>query len=267
LCLMQVSTGSPIKVIPPEKGDYVGTTFSRDNEQIYFIASWGKNKFRNTLYRVPVLGGTPTKVLDEVDSPITFSPDGKQFAFVRYTRPTLEETSLMVANTDGSGEPKKIASRKNPNYFCVLGPSWSPDGRRIACGAGRTSGRSTETVVEVPVEGGPEKQVTSEIWENVFRVIWLEDGSGLIMAAKEEFFSAEGAQIWFLQYPSGAVRRITNDLSFYGTRSLGLTADSSTIATIQVTESFRVFVTAPNEEEGNAKEIIPRSPKIIFTFS
>src|SRR5262249_19060481 len=150
---------------------------------------------------------------------------------------------------------------------CVLGPSWSPDGRRIACGAGRTSGRSTETVVEVPVEGGPEKQVTSEIWENVFRVIWLEDGSGLIMAAKKEFFSAEGAQIWFLQYPSGAVRRITNDLSFYGTRSLGLTADSSTIATIQVTESFRVFVTAPNEEEGNAKEIIPRSPKIIFTFS
>ncbi len=35
------------------------------------------------LYQVPSLGGTPRRILADVDSPISFSPDGKRFSFVR----------------------------------------------------------------------------------------------------------------------------------------------------------------------------------------
>jgi Tol biopolymer transport system component len=62
--------------------------------------------------------------------------------------------------------------------------------------------------------------------------------------------------VWFLPYPSGQARRITNDLNGYGGISLGLTADSSTIATIQVLTTSGIWVTAPNEDETRARQIL-----------
>ena len=88
------------------------------------------------------------------------------------------------------------------------------------------------------------------------RVLWLEDGSGLIFNAPMGV-NVTGTQIWFLSYPEGKARRITNDPNGYGGSSLGVTADSGTIATIQVRESSRVWVMAPNENESRAKPVTP----------
>jgi Tol biopolymer transport system component len=74
---------------------------------IYYVGLLERSKFVPTLYHIPVLGGTPTKVLDHVSGAIAFSPDGKRFAFVRRNP---EDMALMVANTDGSGEPKQSPS-------------------------------------------------------------------------------------------------------------------------------------------------------------
>src|SRR5438067_8728884 len=137
-----------------------------------------------------------------------------------------EVTQIIVANTDGSGEPVAIAERKSPDFFSELGPSWSPDGKIIACGAGSLTGDGRRTVVGVPAQGGAETRLTSETWTEIGRVLWLGDGSGLITTAKAEQ-SDNGTQIWQLSYPGGATRRITNDLNAYGDVSLGIAADSS----------------------------------------
>jgi Tol biopolymer transport system component len=62
-------------------------------------------------------------------------------------------------------------------------------------------------------------------------------------------------QVWQLSYPGGATRRITNDLNDYGEESLGVAADSSSIATIQSRKDVQVWVAAPNEEESRARQI------------
>jgi serine/threonine protein kinase len=252
LWIRQVSTSSLVRIVAPENGGYLGTTFSPDGEQIYYVAMLEKNGFVPTLYRIPVLGGTPTKVLDLVFSPIGFSRDGEQFAFVRKNQ---DDMALMVANTDGTGQPRTIAVRKQPNGFSTSGPSWSPDGKRIACGL-VTADHST--VVEVPVEGGEPVPIGSEKWANVGRVIWLADASGLIMTAQPGS-SSIGTQVWFLRYPSGPARRITNDLNGYGNVSLGLTADSATVATIQQVNTSSIWITAPNEDESRARQILKTS--------
>ena len=251
LWIRQISTSSLVRLVQPENGGYLGTTFSPDGEWVYYVATLQRNNFVPTLYRVPVLGGTSSKVLDHVWSPVTFSQDGKQFAFVRKTQ---EDSTLMLGNIDGTGEPRSIAVQKGPNGFSTSGPSWSIDSKRVACGMLNGS-EGYSSVVEVPVEGGDPKSIGSERWANVGRVVWLPDATGLIMAAQPEV-SSIGTQIWFLPYPSGPARRLTNDLNGYGEVSLGLTSDSGTIATIQQVNTSGIWIGAPGADESQARQIV-----------
>ena len=263
LWLRQTSTNSLVRIVAPENGAYLATTFSPDGEKIYYVAVLERNNFVPTLYRIGILGGAPVKIMDRVFSAIGFSHDGAQFAFVRRNQ---EDMALMVANTDGSGEPRTIAVTKQSNGFSTSGPAWSPDGNRIACGMYNSTGVGHSTVVEVPVAGGDPRVIGSEKWASIGRVIWLPDNSGLVVTAQPEF-SSIGTQVWFLPYPSGQARRITNDLNGYGEVSLGLTSDSGTIATIQIVNSSSIWITAPDEPEIHSHEIVKTTLPEVVTWT
>jgi hypothetical protein len=61
---------------------------------------------------MPVLGGNPQQLLRDIDTSVSFSPDGKQFAFIRGI-PDKGVFNLLVANADGSGE--KVVTTKSGN--------------------------------------------------------------------------------------------------------------------------------------------------------
>ena len=246
----QISSGSMVKITPDVDGKIGGTTFSRDGELVYY-SQFVKDDSLGTLYRVPTFGTHPQRVMSGVTSPISFSPDGKQFAFVRASG---SESILMTANLDGTGE-QKIATRSLPSFFAFGGgPSWSPDGKRIACGVGSFSGSQSATIIALPATGGSEQPLTGQTWVSVSRVLWMSDGSGLIVAAIPQLVSA-GTQLWHVGYPGGAVRRITNDLNAYGTTSLGLTADSKTLVTIQADRSAQIWVVSPGADASRATQV------------
>ena len=254
LHVRQVSTGSDREIVPPvADASFAGTVFSPDGELVYYNFFDKQKSTLGTLYQVPVIGGRePKKILEQISGIITFSPDGKSFAFTRDFLKT-GDSALMVANIDGSGEPRTLARRGGNDWFSGV-PAWSPDGRVIACGAGTDTGGTHYTVVEVPVEGGAERTIGSYKWNGqVYRLFWLKDGSGLIVNGQEQPTSP--TQIWNLSYPEGAVSRITNDLTEYGTSSFGLTADSSTIVTIITEESTKIWLTSLNEDQSRAKKL------------
>src|SRR5437870_1519436 len=80
----QVSTSSNVQISPPADLSYLGMTFSPGGDYLYYSA-WDKKNPNNpfTLYQMNALGGAARKLVTDIDSVVTFSPDGKQFAFLR----------------------------------------------------------------------------------------------------------------------------------------------------------------------------------------
>jgi Tol biopolymer transport system component len=252
--IKQVLSNSQVKIVGPLNGDYDDSTFSHDGETVYFLGT-DKNNLKGALYSIPTIGGTPPRrILEDIASPISFSPDEKQFAFVRQDL-TRGETSLMIANTDGSGTPHALATRKQPDDFSVNGPSWSPDGKVIACGVGSQKGDLLNATIFVfPVDGSAAREVTQNRWNKIERVVWLADGSGLVADGDASAMSF-GTQIWYISYPDGKVRRITQDLNGYGQASLGVTKDGSTMVAVQVDNSYPIFTFRPGDDPSRAKQI------------
>ena len=124
-------------VVQPAEVLYRGLTFSHDGNYIFYVVQEGNNPIQ-VLYQVPVLGGQPRRLMTNVDSPVTFRPDGTEMAFVRRSRGTGED-SLIVASADGSNE-RRLTTRRGTDFYGIGGPDWSLDGKTIATAAGSNAG-------------------------------------------------------------------------------------------------------------------------------
>jgi Tol biopolymer transport system component len=101
LRLRQLATGMDLEVVPQTGATYWGLTFSPDGSYIYYLRYLSRGEM-NDLLRVPVLGGTSRKLIRGINSRVTFSPDGKYFAFVdveRQSRPL--ELRISTGATSG----------------------------------------------------------------------------------------------------------------------------------------------------------------------
>jgi Tol biopolymer transport system component len=241
-------------VVPPAPFGFFGITITADDRELYYVVK--QNFDAGTLYRTPLFGGTPVKLLERIDGPVTLAPDGQRFAFVRASYPTENESALMVANIDGSGQ-QTLAVRKKPERFAPIfftGPSWSPDGKLIAASVLTTGvdefGGSRSQVIAFPLDGGKEIDLNRDPWPFTAQVQWLPDMSGLLVVAGDN--GATGAKIWWLSYPDGARKQITNDLDQH--RAIGLTADASRFVNVVGTGLSSVWM-APDGDAARAAQL------------
>ena len=244
LWLRQVSTSSNVQINPPADVSYFGLTFSPGGDYLYYVA-WDK-KTPFALYQMPVLGGAARKLVTDIDSVVTFSPDGKQFAFLR-GYPSQGEIAVLVANADGTAE-RKLATH-GLNSDALGDPAWSPNGKVIAYPAESTDANG-KTLFEVQVADGSVKPISSQRWWRVENVAWLRDGSGLVFIARESV--ASPSQIWYLSYPGGEAHRITNDLNDY--LSMSLAADSAALVTVKSEQVSNIWI-APNDDARRASQV------------
>jgi serine/threonine protein kinase len=248
-----LGTGSRVQIVPAAEAYAMNaSTFSADG-YVYYTVSNEANP-RGGLYQVPVLGGTPKKILSRVSQPISISRDGKQIAFGRYhLSGTVDE--LFIAKIDGSDE-RRILTVDEPEWLGGSNPVWSPDGKSVAVAIGSLSKNNltgnnlgmTPTVISVA--DGSRKSVAPSQWVYIGRMAWFNDGSGLVFLAQDQQLSP--AQLWQLSYPEGESRRITNDLNSYELFNLTLTANDSSLIAVQsdlVSNIWSMDVDRPGSEK------------------
>jgi len=126
-----------------------------------------------------------------------YSPDGTKIAFVSRRSGTDE---IWVCTSDGSN-PARLTSMGGP---VVVGPQWSPDGRRIAFFA--TTGPSGSYVAYVidAAGGAPSRLTPSERGLEALPV-WSHDGRSVYLASGR----SGSLQIWKIPLDGGEPMQLT----------------------------------------------------------
>lgn len=234
LWMRHVATDSNVRIIAPAEVDYWKMSFSHDGDFIYFVR-YDKTELNGALYRIPVLGGEPVKVLSNIASSATLSPDGKQVAFRRIFKEGVD-SAIIVANADGTNQRELVHPNPSGDNLLEADVAWSPDGKRIASSL-ISFQQGRKYLVEISVEDGSIKPINQDNWRDFGRLAWLPDGSGLLALAQAK--GSQNQQIYLFSYPGGEARRITNDTNYYS--DLSLSADASTLVTTQKTTDLNIW--------------------------
>jgi eukaryotic-like serine/threonine-protein kinase len=250
--LRQVATGTDLQAVSPGNTRYKGLSFFPNGDYLSYLKTEGDSA---DLYQVSTFGGASRRLATKVDTPVSFSPEGKQITFVRQSADG-HATSLIVADADGNNE-RVLATLKEPQLFShggfySSGPAWSPDGALIAVPAYSVTDETYREIILVNVADGQMTAINEGRWNNIEKLVWLADGSGFLMNAQQG--NSPLLQIWMVNRQGGAAQRVTKDPSHYV--GLSATRDSRVVLTIKNEHISSVWI---HSSASNSLEQLPSS--------
>lgn len=257
LWLRNLPTNSNTQVIPPAQTIYTALKFSPDGNYLYFERSEpGSEELRN-LYRAPVLGGSPEKVVSDIDSNITFAPDAKRFAFVRFNSPEMGRYQLLIHNLD-TGEDKALIEDKVSAG--LRDPAWSPDGKTLVCTT-FTLPNALSGLIAIDLASGKQTVLARSESTALQNPTWLPDGHSLLVISQ-----FNGAQIVTVSYPEGKMQPVTRDTNSYG--GLSVAADGHSFVSVMNESHADLFIgPATATSQGDFKRISSGAPIFNFTWT
>ena len=229
------------------------TAFTPDSRSVYFIANENPNE-PNTLYRVAALGGPRSKILTDIATGVSFSPDGREMVFMRMDQ-KKGETSLVIAATEGTSQ-RVLLTRRTPESINGSA-AWSSDGSRIAFGAvDLTVASSACSLVGADPRTGETKSLTAEKWDQCYRLAWTHDSKGLVMVGTKsgDSLSTRRDNVYYISLVDGSSRRLTNDGYRYESLSLGV-SNADEILAAPFNRLSQIWALSVDGDSRNAMQI------------
>lgn len=252
LIVRQIAEANSLEIVPRYDGRFIGATFSPESDYVFY-AVYPKNSRTGELYRVPILGGTPQKIIEDIDSSAAISPDGKKIAFVR-RYPNERETALIIADADGKNE-RKLAARAFGEGF--QNAAFSPDGKYVSSSV--FSKNNFEKPMEIllfDLETGAQKSLTPRGWTWIGQNVWLKDGSGIAFVAYDKETSNLTDEVWFVSYPEGKARLLENGIN--GVFGVSLTDDGNSLVAVK-SNKITSFAVSPTEDLSKATTLLTKN--------
>jgi eukaryotic-like serine/threonine-protein kinase len=261
LWLRNVPTNSNTQIMPPEPLQYVGVRFSPDGNYLYFVRG-ERGQALKFLYRAPVLGGTPQKLVTDVDSNITFSPDGRNLAYSVNNNPELGKFRLVTYSLE-TGVGKTLVLGTASQY--LFDPAWSPDGKTIVCVIVQP-GDAASGLVAIDSLTGKQRVFSESKLGFLTKPLWLPTGKGLLALSHDKETRYARHRIVEISYPDGTARAVTHDISDYA--DLSLAADGHTLATVMQQSHYDLFVVAASAlGSGHANQLTSGAPLRDFSWT
>jgi len=238
LWLRHIATGSNTQLVPPAAARYAGLTFSPDANYIYCVRRDESEHTIASLYSAPMLGGTPRLLIKDVDSPITFSPDGQRFAYLRERHDSLFY-DLLIAHSDGTPDRalfSNVALAGNNGNFV---PAWSPDGKTIVIPESQLANGAIGSFLAVDVASG-KQQVVAQARDRFYSsAVWLPGSNALVVSTLNEAVGLN-EQLGVVSYPGGEFRTVTSDTNVYVRPSVA--SDGRNLVVTQTQSKFELDV-------------------------
>jgi eukaryotic-like serine/threonine-protein kinase len=261
LWLRHIATGSNTQVIAPAATHYDGLTFSPDANYIYCVRRDEAEHTIASLYMAPVLGGTPHQILKDVDSPITFAPDGQRFAYLREHHDT-PNFDLLVARSDGT--PERAIFSNTPLASNSPVPAWSPDGKTIVIPIVQFSQGTLGALLAVDVATGKHEALSANADDIFYSPTWMPGGKGLVLPVGMIGTGHLNEQLAVLEYPGGEMRQLTNDTNSYLQPSLA--SNGRSMVATQTRSTFSISV-APAETPDHGQAVPLSSQQPFWTWN
>jgi serine/threonine protein kinase/Tol biopolymer transport system component len=210
----QVATGSDVEVLGPTAPPPFGLEFTPDGNYLLYLAADPERGGYKALYQVPSLGGTPVKLLYDIDGAPSFSPDGKRVAFWR-GYPQDQLAKIMIFDLEARRESEMAVLRQPESITGDL--AWSPDGEHVAAVLTGVDRLRMEIGLFRTSDGGRTSFRSAAVPE-IGRLAWTPDSKGLYTS----FLDVDGAprsQLARVLLSDGRFRRITSGFDAYTTVS------------------------------------------------
>jgi len=249
----QLASNANVELITTDR--VAGLMFANSGDSLYFVKG-----NPSALYRVSLIGGVPTKLIDRPEGKFSISPDDSQIAFTRevINRDGQREYSLLVANSDGSNE-RTLLVRAHPGKLDV--PVWSPDSQSIICAHGNSAAGSQDvSLVAVNVNTGEKKDLSSFKFFLITKMGWLRDRKSLIVSARPT--AGVDNQLFRVSYPGMEITQITEGLTSYSDLSVATNADYA--AASQAILESHIWIGASRDPQ-NLKRITPALNNFCWT--
>ena len=267
----QLAGDSNVRVVASVPGiSILAVAVTPDNRSIDYVRDATKGSPKLELWRVPVRGGRPRKLVDRVTSAPGWAPDGRRMAYVANVGADNRTRQLIVASADGS-QPRIIATRTLPLRFNSLAltghpdlrPVWLADGRTIALVASDDAkGLGCLQIVGIDVASGRER-VLHALPENrasTARSAMGLTGDGRAFVLNIPSNGSGPAQVVRIRMSNGEITNLTDDRSTYA----GVSIAADAIVTSRAESRSTLWVSEP--DGARARQVGQEIPARIETL-
>ena len=233
LWLRQMATGTDIRLIEAAPFGYTDIRVSPDGTYVYYAGFDVTEPNVFDIYQIPIVGGTPRKIVSDVRSTFALSPDGRRLATGRFDA-VKRDTIISVFSLDNEQE-RVVLTRRHPDE--VYNAIWSPQGDALTIIEARAVRNAQPVVYELDLATGERRSIPMPKGLSAHSLTWLPDGSAMLVAA---FDRQQPPQIWLVSRDGGEAKKITNDVSWYG--HVSVTGDSKTFVATRGASSANLWV-------------------------
>jgi Tol biopolymer transport system component len=215
----------------------IGLTFSPDTQALYYVLKTPQEEL-GRLYRMKLPSDLPSLILENLDSAVTFSPDGRQFAFVRRAEERGSSvSSILLASTNNPADAHVMVSKSNTQIREQL--AWSPRGDEIAAIAfpPQIDAPTRPAIYLFTLDKRVRGEFSSRNLRSLSYPVWLDGGSSLMLSSIAK--GAEQSRLEQLHIPTKQFHELPSALAF---DSISATKDSSILAAVSLDLRSSIWV-------------------------